>query len=257
MSTLTAIILATFFVSALSFLGVLVLYRNNSQKWLRVIISIAAGALLGAVFFDIFPELFSTENPTSKLSTQTISIIILISILFFFIVEKYFHWHHCHCDEPGHCHDKKPLGYINLIGDGLHNFTDGTLIAASFMIDFQLGIVTTIAITLHEIPHEISDFGILLYSGFTKSKALLWNFISAITAMVGGLFAYYFGNSVESVVPIFLALAAGSLLYLAMSDIMPELHHETERKYIAWQTSWLLIGVIIIYIITFSLTELH
>ncbi len=248
MSIILQIILATFSVSIVSFVGVFLLAKVKHQLFTRITISLAAGALLGAVFFGIFPELF--DHQETGVTASTISSVILLSILVFFIIEKYLHWHHCHCQGPHHTHDNKSIGYINLIGDGIHNFVDGTLIATSFLIDPTLGMISTLVIALHEIPQEIADFGILIYSGFTKIKALWWNFFSGLTAIAGGLATYFFAVTIEGVTPYLLAIAGGGFLYLAMADIMPELHHETNKKYIAWQAVWLILGVLIIYLAT-------
>ncbi len=249
------IILATLAVGVISFIGILIIYDKQSKKLIKTIIALAAGALLGAVFFGIIPELFSSHHDEHGLTISTLSLIILASIIFFFLVEKYFHWHHCHCDDSAHTHSKKPLGYINLIGDGIDNFVDGILIATSFMISPSLGIVTTIVIALHEIPQEIANFGVLIYSGFSKVKALWWNFASAMIAVVGGILAYYLDMVMAEAIPIFLSIAAGAFLYLAMSDIIPELHHETNRKQIALQTIWLIVGVVLIVGIGLLLPE--
>lgn len=251
------IILATVAVGIISFIGILVIYDKQSKKLIKTVIALAAGALLGATFFGIIPELFSAHHDESGFSISTLSLIMLVAIIFFFLVEKYFHWHHCHCDDPAHTHAKKPLGYINLVGDGIHNFVDGILIATSFMINPSLGIVTTVVIALHEIPQEIADFGVLIYSGFSKVKALWWNFASAMTAVAGGILAYLLGTTIVTIVPIFLSVAAGSFLYLAMADIIPELHHETDRKQVALQTVWLIAGVILIVGIGMLLPETH
>lgn len=248
MPILIQITLATLCVSIVSFIGILFLSKVKHQLFTRITISLAAGALLGAVFFGIFPELFDRQE--NQISVSLMSTVILIAILIFFVIEKYLHWHHCHCNGPHHTHNNKSIGYINLIGDGIHNFVDGALIATSFMIDPTLGIISTLVIAIHEIPQEIADFGILIYSGFSKFKALLWNFFSGITAVVGGIATYFFAITIEQAIPYLLAIAGGGFLYLAMADIMPELHHETDRKYIAWQAIWLILGVVIIYIVT-------
>lgn len=251
------IILATVAVGIISFIGILVIYDKQSKKLIKTVIALAAGALLGATFFGIIPELFSSHHNESGFSISTLSLIILGAIIFFFLIEKYFHWHHCQCDDPHHQHKKKPLGYINLVGDGLHNFVDGILIATSFMINPSLGVVTTVVIALHEIPQEIADFGILIYSGFSRVKALWWNFVSAMTAVIGGVLAYFLGTTIETVIPIFLSVAAGAFLYLSMSDIIPELHHETDQKQVALQAVWLIVGVLLIVGVGILLPDVH
>lgn len=250
MVILLNIVIATFSVGIISFVGILVFYKNSSEKLVEITISLAAGALLGAVFLSILPELFSQSSNGEGLKPLTLSTIILISIIAFFLVERMFHWHHCQCDRPYHPGGKRPMGYINLFGDGFHNFVDGALIASSFLIDPLLGIVTTVVIVLHEIPQEISDFSILLYSGFSKAQALWWNFVSALMAVLGGVLAFYFSQSLDTLIPILLAVASGSFLYLAMSDIMPELHRKQDKKLMVTQFMWLVTGVAIIFVMT-------
>ncbi|MFH0950979.1 MAG: ZIP family metal transporter [bacterium] len=238
------IIIATLIVSLLSFLGILFI-PTKKERLTEIGISLAVGALLGAVFLNIIPEIF--ESDTTHIDFH--SIIILLSIISFFLIERLFHWHHCHCD-PNHCADcqtsHQHMGWINITGDGLHNFVDGMIIGASFMVDIHLGIITTVAIILHEIPQEIGDFSILLKSGFTRARALFWNFISALLAVAGGLVAYFFGQS-ANYTNILLSIAAGSFLYLAMSDIIPQLHH-SERKHHTWQIMAIILGIVLIYL---------
>jgi len=237
------IIIASLVVSAISFIGILLLLKNDLiERHLPLIISISAGALLAVTFWDLLPEaLDSGANITTVLS------VVLLSILAFFILEKYFHWHHCHCKSKEE--DKKHLAYLNLIGDGLHNFLDGVLIASTFVISVPLGITTTLAIILHEIPQEITDFGVLLYSGLSKKRALAYNFLTALTALFGAIIAYYFINQVNFLAPYILALAAGNFIYLATADLIPELHHEKDSKKMIVQTIMLLAGVAIIWLI--------
>ncbi len=239
------IVLATIVVSLISLLGILLFFKKNIQ--LKALISLAAGVLLAVAFFDLLPE--SLEQDIYD--THLILTIVLGSILFFFLVERIFHWHHCHCDEHDNkCSEsKKNIAALNLIGDGIHNFIDGALIASAFMLDFSTGVIVTLAVIFHEIPQEISDFGILLYSGMSKLKALMYNVITAFIAVLGALLFYYFGTSFENIIPLMLAFAAGNFIYLATADLMPELHHESKRKEIVIHSIWLLIGVVLMYYI--------
>ncbi|MCX6796472.1 MAG: ZIP family metal transporter, partial [Candidatus Falkowbacteria bacterium] len=143
-----------------------------------------------------------------------------IFFIFFFVLEKFFYWRHCH-DERCHVHT---FTYLNLIGDTIHNFIDGTIIAASFLANFSLGLSTTLAVIFHEIPQEIGDFSILIYGGIKKEKAILWNFLSALSAFLGALFVYFFARQTKDLISYLLPLAAGNFLYLAGTDIIPELH---------------------------------
>ena len=241
---LLTIILATLVISLLSFVG-LFFINHQKERWLELGISLAVGAMLGAVFLDILPEIFESAGHEAIASY---SLIILLSIFGFFLVERLLHWHHCQ-SYPGHCSDceknYQPMGWINIFGDGLHNFVDGGIIAASFLTSWHLGIIATVAIALHEIPQEIGDFSILLKAGFSRKQALLWNFISGLLAVAGGCLTLIFAH-LHSLTNILLSIAVGSFLYLAMSDIIPQLHH-SERKNHGWQLLAMALGVALIY----------
>jgi len=244
---LTSIILATILVSLISLTGILVIFKkNNKQNFLKVLISLAAGALLTVAFLDLLPEAIEDE----MFDLHVIFATVLISIVFFFLLERVFHWHHCHCAEHGKpcAENKKNLAMINLIGDGIHNFVDGALIASAFILDFHAGLVVTLAVILHEIPQEISDFGVLLYAGLSKTKAILYNLGTALVAVVGAVMFYNFGTNFANIIPLMIAFAAGNFIYLATADLIPELHHEDELKRIFYHSLGLLAGVAIMYI---------
>ena len=245
---------ATFFVSLISFVGVstLTLKKEFLMKTLLIIVAFAAGALIGVAFFDIIPEALA--------ASKAAPIYIVSGILVFFSVERFIGWHHAHhehdIDPKSHHkedHDKyhhKPFIYTNLIADGIHNFLDGTLIAASFIANIPLGITTTIAVALHEIPQEIGDFAILIHGGLSVRWALAFNFISAITATIGGLFVVYLssaGSWIQNINPILLGIGGGGLLYLALTDILPEINKENEWKKSLAQFVFLLAGLLIVY----------
>ena len=245
---LLQIILATILVSLISLIGVLVIFRNErKQGFLKAVISIAAGALLTVAFLDLLPEAIEEGG----YDPHTIFWAVLISILFFFLLERVFHWHHCRCEEHGKscADDKKNLAVVNLIGDAIHNFVDGALIASAFMIDFHAGLVVTLAVILHEIPQEISDFGVLLYAGFSKGRAILYNLGIALIAIFGALLFYKFGQEFEHWIPLMAAFAAGNFIYLATADLIPELHHEENPKKILSHSIWLLFGVALMYFV--------
>ncbi len=254
---LLSIIIATILVSLISLLGILFIFnRPVKENFLRILISLSAGGLLSVVFLDLLPEAIEADLYEPHL----IFGVVLASIIFFFLFEKVLHWHHCRCDyhaEHEQHDDKKHLIYINLIGDAVHNIVDGFLIAASFMLDFHAGLIVTIAVILHEIPQEVSDFGVLLYAGLSKAKALLANLLVALTAVLGAIIFYFFGQSFESVIPLMVAFAAGNFIYLSMSDLIPELHHEKDAKQILKNSLWLLIGVLIIYLLITILPHEH
>jgi len=249
---LLQIITATLLVSLISLIGLSIFFKKKyTKKIMEGTISLAAAVLLGNVFFHLLPEVLETAHH-HEFSFHTVSLYILLSIIIFFFTEKYLHWHHCHDH-----HDHKdscihPMGYNILIGDALHNFIDGIAIAASFMLSTEIGIMTTVAIALHEIPQEIGDFSLLLHSGFTKAKALFWNFISALTALLGGILAFFYAQTSEHQI-LLTSLAIGSFLYISMSDIIPHLH-EGDKKHHVQQIVWFIIGLGIIYYVS---TALH
>ena len=238
-------IIATILVSALSLTGILALgKRMDKNKWVRRFIGLATGTLLAVVFFDLLPEsIESFEKP------QTASIIILASIIAFFIIEKIVHYHHCNCEDKEKGHKKTHLIINNLIGDGLHNFVDGTIIAGAFIIDTRLGITTTLAVALHEIPQEVSDFSILVYAGLSRLKAALYNLAFGLTSVIGAILVFLLQDSIDNLIPILLAIATGNFIYLAMADLIPELHHETNKHRIWSQLVWVGIGIALIYIV--------
>lgn len=210
-------------VSLISLIGVALLgiKADRLKKGLIYLISFAAGALLGDTFIHLLPEI------AEEGFTLSISLYVLLGIAIFFVLEKGIHWQHCH--EPiseKHIH---PFAYTNLIGDGLHNFIDGAIIAASYLISVPVGVATTIAVLLHEIPQEIGDFGVLLHAGFSKGKALFVNFLSALTAIIGAILVLWAGSSVEHLEKILIPIAAGGFLYIASSDLIPELHKHSSN----------------------------
>jgi zinc and cadmium transporter len=218
-------ILSVLLVSLISFVGILTLSlkAKNLKTILIYLISFSAGALLGDAFIHLIPEAAEKSGFTLNLSAY-----ILAGIAIFFILEKVINWQHCHRHvlEEGHIH---PFAYTNLVGDGLHNFLDGIIIAASFLISIPAGIATTLAVILHEIPQEIGDFGVLLHAGFTKSKALLLNFASALVAILGAVITFVFANQIENIELILVPIAAGGFIYIASSDLIPELHKDSDK----------------------------
>jgi len=186
---------------------------------LTALIGFASGSLIGGAFIHLLPE--SLEE-----TGQTVFYYVIVGIVFFFIMEKFLYWRHCHEEKcPVHT-----FAYLNLIGDGIHNFIDGMLIAASFILSYDLGAATTLAVIFHEIPQEIGDFGVLIYGGFTKRKALAYNFVSALTAVAGALITYYLAY-IQGIEHFLVPFAAGGFIYIAATDLMPELHkksHATE-----------------------------
>jgi len=238
-------IIATLAVSLISLTGILLLAKETHAKsWIRRLIGLAIGTLLGAVFFDLLPEAMEAFDEPHQAS-----LIILAAIVGFFVIEKAIHYHHCTCTDEDKGHRKTHLIINNLIGDGLHNFVDGTIIAGAFLVDVRLGIATTIAVALHEIPQEVADFSILVYAGMSRLKAVLYNLLFGLTSVLGAILVFVFADSVESLVPILIALATGNFLYLAMADLVPELHHEQNPRKVWMQLVWVGLGILLLYAI--------
>ena len=219
---LAYILLATFIVSLISFVGVITLAFKDKilNKILLILIGLSAGALMGGAFLHLLPE--SVENSTGL----DVYLLVLVGFIIFFLIEKVLHWRHCH---KGEC-DVHTFRYMNLIGDSIHNFIDGLIMAASFVLSIPLGITTTIAIATHEIPQEIGDFGVLIYGGFSKKKAIILNFCVALTAVAGGIIGYFISNRIEHIVLYILPFAAGGFIYIAATDLVPEIRKELDMK---------------------------
>jgi zinc and cadmium transporter len=178
--------------------------------------SIAVGALLGDAFIHLIPEAFEqAENPT------VIGILVIVGIFSFFALEKFLHWHH-HGEDA--IHTVHPVGKLVLFSDGVHNFIDGVIIGASFLISIPVGIATTMAVILHEIPQEVGDFSVLLHAGYSKVQALWLNFVSALTALLGLIVFFVVGSTLENIMVYILPVAAGGFIYIALADLIPELH---------------------------------
>jgi zinc and cadmium transporter len=220
------ILLATFIVSLISFVGVVTLALKDKilTKILLILIGLSAGALMGGAFLHLLPE------AVEKSSGLDVYLFVLVGFILFFLIEKVLHWRHCH---KGEC-DVHTFQYMNLVGDSIHNFIDGLIMAASFVVSIPLGITTTIAIATHEIPQEIGDFGVLLYGGFSKKKAITLNFAIALTAVLGGIVGYFVSSLTENIVVFILPFAAGGFIYIAATDLVPEIRKELDmKKYMA------------------------
>lgn len=204
-------------ISLVSLVGVLTLTFSprRKEKFIFYLVSFATGGLLGGAFFHLLPEAFK------ELEANKVSFWSLGGLLLFFILEKFLRWQHCHVPAEK---VKHPAATLNLIGDGLHNFIDGVIVAASYAVSIPLGVSTTLAVILHEIPQEIGDFAVLVFGGFSYFKALLFNFLCSLTAL-GGVFIFWFFNSyLKNYTFHLIALAAGGFIYIATSDLIPELH---------------------------------
>ena len=244
MSTLTWILSASLLGGVLSVMGAAFFAFNTRAAWIPMLISYAIGALLGAVFLEILPHAFHEAS-----SVENMAATVLLGILLFFILEKLVLWRHCHGDEceahaaQEHGHDHGRSGMMIMVGDTFHNFVDGILIAAAFMIDIKLGAVTALAIIAHEIPQEVGDFLILLHSGYSKKQALMFNLLSSLATVVGGLLAYFALQTVQDWIPTILGLAAASMIYVAVADLIPGLHKRTELKATVQQVVLIALGI--------------
>ncbi len=245
MTILTWIILASLLGGALSVIAAALFALNTRPQYLGGLVSYAIGALLGAVFLDILPEaIHLTSNVVAVFGT------VLLGILLFFTLEKVLIWRHCHHE---HCEAHEPLeqtmhdhgrsGAMVIVGDTFHNFIDGIIIAAAFLADVHLGIVTALAITAHEIPQEIGDFAVLLHSGYSKLRTFQLNLLASCATLVGGVLSYFALQGMQSVVPYLLAMAAASMLYIAVADLIPGLHKRTLMRDTVQQVVLILLGV--------------
>ena len=243
----------------------LLLPEDHRQEILPHGISLAIGALLTVAFWGLIPEAFEQVKPEQF---QALSGMILVGILGFFILEKLLIWRHCHsgnCNAHNEGHEEHEheynhshshhhnthsqhvaAGTLILVGDAIHNFVDGVLIAAAFLTDVKLGIVTSLAVATHEIPQEVGDFAILLQSGYSKKKALIYNMLASLTTVIGGVLAYFSLEDLHATLPYFLTLAASSFIYIAVADLIPSLHRKTDIKTSLQQIALILTGVLLI-----------
>jgi zinc and cadmium transporter len=207
----------------LSLIGIA--FISISERRLNQLIFAMVGLAVGSLFGDAFIHLLPTafERSPEKLG---VSLSVLAGIFAFFVLEKFLLWRHEHVLEPGGA--VHPVGYMNLIADGLHNFIDGVIIGASYLVSYQVGVATTVAVIFHEIPHELGNFFVLLYAGFTKTKALFFNFLSALAAILGTVVALAVGSEMQGFAQMMLPLAAGGFIYIAGSDLVPELNKQTQ-----------------------------
>jgi zinc and cadmium transporter len=242
MSELPWILAATLMVSSVSFIGAvtIAISENLLRKILILLVGFSAGSLMGGAFLHLLPEAIETQPEAST----NIFLVVLASFVMFFILEKLL-WRHCH-DKACPIHT---FAYLNLFGDGVHNFIDGLLMAGSFVVSIPLGLITTLAIAAHEIPQELGDFGVLVYGGLKPRRALLLNFVTALTAVAGGIGGYYFLPYLGGTKFYLLPFAAGGFLYIAASDLIPELHKEASTWRTAASFALFLVGIILMFAI--------
>lgn len=254
-SAVVAAFIAVLIVSLISLVGLFALSMSNTllKKSLPFLVSLAVGALFGDALIHLIPHALE-EIP----GTTVVPFFVLLGIMIFFTLEKFLRWQHTHAlpgelAQEGHNHGHhpiKPVGPIVLVGDGFHNLLDGIIIGSSFLINPEVGIATTIAIALHEIPQEIGDFAILLHSGYSKKKALLYNFISAMAAVVGLAIVFLLAD-IENIIPVLTAVAAGGFIYIAGSDLVPELHEESSTAQSVQQLIAMVLGIGIMFALVF------
>ena len=246
------VLLSVVLVSLVSLVGVFtLLWKNkNLNEILLLLVSLSAGTLFGGAFLHLLPE--AVEHSGFGIR---VSLLVLAGVLVFFVLEKFIHWHHCHIhgdDAQKHIlmhksHHPHHLAPLNLMGDALHNFVDGLVIAGSYLVSVPVGIATTIAVVMHEVPQEIADFGVLLYSGLSRWKALLFNFLSAAVAIVGAVVGLMFGSQSEAFIAFILPFAAGGFVYIAGSNLIPELHKECGLKDSFWHFVVMVAGIALMW----------
>ncbi len=232
---------------ALSVLAAAGFAFSARAHWVPLLISYAIGALLGAAFLEVLPHAIEAAD-----SAETAAAYLLGGILLFFVLEKLVLWRHCHQEHceghegHGHSHgghDHGRSGLLIVVGDTFHNFVDGVLIAAAFLQNVELGIVTALAIIAHEIPQEVGDFFILLHSGYSKAQAFAFNLFSTFATVVGGLLAYFALQAVQGAIPLMLSLAASSMIYVAVADLIPGLHKRNELRATMQQVLLIALGI--------------
>lgn len=241
------ILLFTFLASIFSLflVGILLLHKTLIHKISFSLVAFGAGALLGVGFLDTFKEAVDKAGERAFLW-------ITLAFVFFFIVERLFIFLHHHSEEEEKL--RVPVSFL-LFGDGLHNFIDGMSIAATFLVSVPLGIVTSITVFVHEIPHELGDFGILIHKGWGRGKVFGFNALTGFVAIIGASFTYFLGKSFENAVPVLLAIITGNFIYLSATDLLPEIHQKAERKLAVNYILFFLLGIVMIILLTQLLSE--
>lgn len=249
MSLLIIIIIFTFLGSIVSLIGGVLLLLNErfAKKISHFLSAFAGGALLGTAFFDLLPEGMRDGGE------MNIFLWTLIGVLVFFLLERFIH-HHEQNRNPG---EKNVVVPLIVIGDTVHNFIDGVAMAATFLVSVPLGIVTSLAVAAHEIPQEIGDFGLMLHKGVARGKVLRINFYSALAAIIGATLTYLAKDQVKGLLPLSLGLTAGFFIYIALANLIPEIHNRDNQRVAFWETIMLLVGVLTIYLVISLLEGVH
>jgi zinc and cadmium transporter len=227
-------------VSAVSLIGILsvIIGKKRMSGTLLFLISFSAGSLLGGAFLHLLPEAYAGIGDPLIIGGALLS-----GTMMFFVLEKFVHWRHCHV--PTSADHPHPFAYMNLVGDSLHNFIDGLVIGVSYLVSVPLGLATTFVIILHEIPQELGDFGVLIHGGFKRKKALMLNFVTALTAVVGTVIGLLLGSSAESLSILVIPFTAGGFIYIAGSDLIPEMHKESKAARSLLQFIGIMAGILL------------
>jgi len=241
------ILISTFLISLIAFIGALTLFLKEKllDKILLVLVAFSAGALIGGAFLHLIPETIIKVGIEED-QLLKVFLYLLLGFCTFFIMEQFIRWHHHHATRHP---EIAPFSYLILVSDAVHNFIDGLIIAASFVIAPSVGIVTAIAVALHEIPQEIGDFGVLVYGGFKKSRALFLNFLSAVAAVLGGIIGFFLSGKIGDSIIFLLPFAAGNFIYIASSDLIPEIKHKESFKKSMIYFFVFLLGIILMLLI--------
>lgn len=242
MSVLLWIILSSLAMSLIAWIGLFSLYIREDllKKLIFPLVAFSAGALLGGAMLHMIPEAIHQSD-----NLKAIFVWVLVGFSLFLLLEQFINWHHCHRPPSEHKH---PVTYLILIADGLHNFLGGMAIASAFIIDIRLGVVTWLVAAAHEVPQELGDFGILIHGGWKKKKALIFNFLSALTIVFGGLLVYAVSDHINMVY--LLAIAAGNFIYISSSDLIPEIKHSENTKGRLLHFVFFIFGLVLIYLTT-------
>ena len=251
METWTYALVSVAVVSIISLVGVftLSLSRERLQRITLYLVAFAVGGLFGNTFIHLLPEAFQHSE-----STTMTSLLIVTGIMIFFVLEKFLRWRHCHVTSEHHHH---PMATLNIVSDALHNLIDGVLIASTYLVSIPLGLTTSVAIILHEIPQEIGDFGILVHSGMTVRRALIANFLSASVALVGAAIVLAVGPSIGNLTEAMIPITAGGFLYIAGSDLIPELQHDVKLSNSLGQFVCIILGVAVMALLSTVSAHLH
>ncbi len=242
--TLIYILVVTFIISLIAFVGIFtfLLRQELLNKALLVLVALSSGALLGGAFLHLIPE--TIEQIGGGLD---IFLYLLLGFCLFFILEQFLQWRHEHTTHGG----VKPFSYLILVSDGVHNFIDGLAIAAGFIASYPVGIATALAVALHEVPQELGDFAVLVYGGFGRKRALIFNFISAITAILGGVTGYFASSVLQGSIVYLLPFAAGNFIYIAAADVIPEIKHQVSLRRSIIHFAVFLVGIAIMLTVKF------